>query len=308
LIRVSRVSQLASVWLLAWSTLAAQSATSTRITVLVPHADARLEVDGRVVAGKGTTRTVTTPAWPRGTDVTVTITAQWDPNDYTKVIRTRTVTLRAGDAGRVDLTREDPADRVVVRYVPTPDDIAGAMVRLAGVTSNDVVFEPGCGDARITIEAVRAGARRGVCVDIDPARVKEARANVKKAGFADRIEIRQGDALDIPDLASASVVFLYMGDHFNMLMRPILWKQLKVGARVVSHRFTMGDWKPDNTVVTVSAEGGQNDLHIWTITETVKRRAAQDAARAVGRQMIGPPAAGKLRIRRRRSPCILVWL
>lgn len=279
MIRVFRISPLALVWLLAWtSTLAAQSAsTPTRITVLVPQADARLEVDGRAVAGKGTTRTVTAPARPRGTEVTVTITAQWDPNDYTKVIRTRTVTLRAGEAGRVDLTQEDPADRVVVRYVPTPDDIAGAMVRLAGVTANDVVFEPGCGDARITIEAVRAGARRAVCVDIDPARVEEARANVKKAGFADRIEIRQGDALDIPDLASASVVFLYMGDHFNMLMRPILWKQLKVGARVVSHRFTMGDWKPDNTVVTVSAEGGQNDLHIWTITEAVKKRVAQDA-------------------------------
>ena len=122
------------------------------------------------------------------------------------------------------------------------------MIKLAGVGPADVVFEPGCGDARITIEAVKAGARKGVGIDIDPERVTESRGLVKAAGLDDRIEIRQGDALDIRDLSEASVVFLYMGDHFNLLIRPHLWRELKVGARVVSHRFTMGDWKPDRTV------------------------------------------------------------
>ena len=67
-----------------------------------------------------------------------------------------------------DLTVEDPGDRVRVIYAPTPTDIGAAMVDLAEVGSNDVVFEPGCGDARITIAAIRRGARRGLCVDIDP--------------------------------------------------------------------------------------------------------------------------------------------
>jgi hypothetical protein len=63
-----------------------------------------------------------------------------------------------------------------------------------------------------------------------------------------------------------------MGDHFNLLIRPVLWRDLKVGSRVVSHRFTMGDWAPDRTILVTSAEGGDFDLHLWTVTEDVKRR------------------------------------
>jgi precorrin-6B methylase 2 len=172
----------------------------------------------------------------------------------------------------VDLTVSDPTDRVRVIYVPTPADIAEEMIRLAGVTANDVVYEPGCGDARITIAAVKAGAKRGVGIDIDPERVTESRAGVAAAGLADKIDIRLGDALDIPDLPEATVVFLYMGDHFNLLIRPNLWKQLNVGARVVSHRFLMGDWKPDRTVTVNSAEGGEYELHLWTVTAELKRK------------------------------------
>jgi tRNA A58 N-methylase Trm61 len=156
--------------------------------------------------------------------------------------------------------------------VPTPADIADEMVKLAGVTSNDVAYEPGCGDARITIAAVKGGARRGVGIDIDPERVAESRARVKEAGLENRIEIRLGDALDIKDLSSASVVFLYMGDHFDLLIRPNLWRELKVGSRIVSHRFTMGDWKPDKTINVTSADGGDYELHLWTITEEIKRK------------------------------------
>ena len=147
-------------------------------------------------------------------------------------------------------------------YVPTPDDIAQEMVKLAGVTGNDVVFEPGCGDARITIAAVKAGARRGVGIDIDTESVAESQARVKETGLADKIDIRLGDALDIPDLSDANVVLLYMGDHFNLLIRPHLLRQLKVGARIVSHRFKIGDWPPDRTITVSSVEGGDDELDL----------------------------------------------
>ena len=146
------------------------------------------------------------------------------------------------------------------------------MIKLAGVGPTDVVFEPGCGDARITIAAVKAGARKGVGIDIDPDRVAESRKLVKDAGLENRIEIRQGDALDIRDLSEATVVFLYMGDHFNLLIRPHLWRELKVGARVVSHRFTMGDWKPDRTVSVGIDDSPEYELHLWTVTEELKRK------------------------------------
>ena len=66
-----------------------------------------------------------------------------------------------------------------------------------------------------------------------------------------------------------------MGDHFNMLIRPVLWRDLKVGSRIVSHRFTMGDWAPDKTVSVMSDDGGVYELHLWTVTEDVKRRLAR---------------------------------
>jgi tRNA A58 N-methylase Trm61 len=143
------------------------------------------------------------------------------------------------------------------------------MIELAGVTDRDVVFEPGCGDARILIAAVRAGARAGVGIDIDPDLAEVAYARVRNAGLAERIEIRWGNALDV-DMSRATVVFLFMGDGFNREIRPRLWKELPVGARVVSNDYAMGDWKPDRTV-RVDAEGRAYVLYLWTITAALKQ-------------------------------------
>ena len=252
------------------ATPAATQATS-RITVTVPDVETELFVEGEAIPGTGTSRTFETSRLDPGVRYRYTFTATWRPNNYTTMTRRKIVSFRGGEPLDIDLTVDDPNDRVQVRYVPTPDFVVDAMVKLAGVNAEDIVFEPGCGDARITIAAVKSGARKGVGIDIDAERVAESRARVKEADLEGKVEIRQGDALDIQDLSEATVVFLYMGDHFNMLIRPILWKELKVGARVVSHRFTMGDWKPDKTV-TVTNESEEYELHLWIVTEELKRR------------------------------------
>jgi uncharacterized protein (TIGR03000 family) len=227
-------------------------------------------VNGVTIGGNAASRSFETAPLNAGTHQ-YTFTVKWMPNTYTTMTRSKTVAVRGGETVAVDLTVDDPADRVRVIYVPTPADVSAAMVDLAGVGQDDVVYEPGCGDARITTAAIRAGARRGICIDIDPARALESKANVDAAGLADRIDVREGDALDVKDLSDVSVVFLYMGDHFNMLIRPVLWRELKVGSRIVSHRFTMGDWKPDKTISMLSEQGGVFDVHLWTITEEIKR-------------------------------------
>jgi uncharacterized protein (TIGR03000 family) len=253
-----------------------QTTRSAALTVMVPHDDTVLSLDGHAIVGMGSTRRLETPPLGPNEVRTFTLTATWNPNTYTTMTRTKSVSLHAGERLAVDLTQDDAADRVRVIYVPTPADVADEMVKLAGITAGDVVYEPGCGDARITIAALRAGAKRGICVDLDPDRAKESRANVQQAGLADRIDVRLGDALDVKDLSEVTVVLLYMGDHFNMLIRPVLWRQLKPGSRVVSHRFTMGDWRPDKTITVQSAEvSGDYDLHLWTITEDVKRRSGR---------------------------------
>jgi uncharacterized protein (TIGR03000 family) len=252
------------------STASVERRLTSRVLVTVPADDAELAVDGDAIAGAGPSREFETRPLETGTH-SLTFTVTWEPNTYTKMTRSKTVAFRAGETVRVDLSVDDPADRVRVIYVPTPADVSAAMVDLAAVGSRDVVYEPGCGDARITIAAIRAGAPRGICVDIDPARALESKANVDSAGFAGRIDVREGDALDVKDLSDVSVVFLYMGDHFNLLIRPVLWRELKVGSRIVSHRFTMGDWQPDRTITVTSDDGLTYDLHLWTITEEIKR-------------------------------------
>jgi len=255
---------------------ATRSTQSARLTVTVPHDDTVLSLDGRAIVGMGATRRIETPPIVASQPRSFTLTATWNPNTYTTMTRTKTVSVRAGEQVTVDLSREDAGDRVRVIYVPTPTDVVSEMVTLAGITAGDVVYEPGCGDARITIAALRAGAKRGICVDLDPDRAKESLANVQQAGLADRIDVRLGDALDVKDLSEVTVVLLYMGDHFNLLIRPVLWQQLKPGSRVVSHRFTMGDWSPDKTITVQSAEvSGDYELHLWTITDEVKRRSGR---------------------------------
>lgn len=253
---------------------APQLPTTTRpavMTLTTPTHDTDIEIEGKPIAGSGTSRTFETPPLAAGRIYQYNVVAKWAPNTYTKMTRTKAVRVRAGDRLTIDLSADDASDRVSVMYVPTPEFVVDAMVKLAGITASDVTYEPGVGDARITIAAVKAGARRAVGIDLDPQRVEESKANVNAAGLADKIDIRLGDALEQPDLGSMTVVLLYMGDHFNMLIRPYLWRQLPVGARVVSHRFLMGDWKPDRTISLPDEYGSSYDVHLWTITEAIKK-------------------------------------
>ena len=250
-------------------------AVVSRVIVRLPQYDAQLAMDEERMPGLGEHRTVETEALPAGSTRTYTFTTTWQPNGYTTMTRNKRVTFRAGDTVEVDLASDDPGDRAKVVYVATSVEAVRGMVRMARIGRNDVVFEPGCGDARLAIAAIRAGARRGICVDIDPERVEESRANVAAAGLADRIDVRLGDALDVRDLSEVTVVLLYMGEQFNLLLRPVLWRDLPVGSRVVSHRFSMGDWEPDRTAIVDSAVSGRSVLLLWTVTEAVKVKARQ---------------------------------
>ena len=158
-------------------------------------------------------------------------------------------------------------------YEGTPPSVVPEMIALAGINDNDVVYEPGCGDARVLIAAMNAGARRGLGVDIDPNLAEVAYAAVKARGLQDKVEIRWGNALAV-DMSNATVVFLFMGEAFNMIMRPLLWTALPIGARVVSNDFAMGDWKPDRTV-RVDTLGRTYTLYLWTINQDIKARAAR---------------------------------
>jgi len=150
-----------------------------------------------------------------------------------------------------------------VRYEPSDMDVVQAMLKLAAIRPGDVVYDLGCGDGRIVIAALRAGAARGVCVDIDPQRIVESRANAQRAGVADRIEFLNQDLFET-DFSRATVVMLFLWPDVNLKLRPLLQRDLKPGTRIVSHWHDMGDWKPQRTV-NVTSEGRSRPLYLWVI-------------------------------------------
>lgn len=134
-----------------------------------------------------------------------------------------------------------------VLYLPTPYPVVDAMLRLAQVRPGDRLYDLGAGDGRIVIAAARDYGIRAVGIELDARKVAEARANVRRAGLQHLVEIRQGDALTA-DLADATVVTVFLFPGINARLAPRLRKQLRPGARVVSHRFGLGDWPPDRQV------------------------------------------------------------
>jgi len=254
---------------------AAQPTTvKSKIKVIVPQDDSELLIENKATKTTGLTREYDTPELETGKRYEYTFTARWRPNNYTVMTRPRTVQFTAGEDVVVDLTKDTDKDKAEIRYLPTPEDIVDEMVKLAKITKDDVVFEPGCGDGRIVIAAVKAGAKKGVGIDLDKERVKESKAAVKAANLVDKIEIREGDALEVKDYSDATAVLLYMGEEFNVLIRPTLLRDLKLGTRIVSHRFPMKDWKPDDTKKVVGQDGLDYEIHIWKVTEDSKKKYA----------------------------------
>jgi predicted RNA methylase len=148
-------------------------------------------------------------------------------------------------------------------YVPTPEDVVERMLVLAGTTRGDVVYDLGCGDGRIPITAAKLYGARGVGIDIDPRRIDESRANARAAGVEHLVEFRLGDALEA-DVSPATVVTLYMLGSGNAALRPVLTRQLRSGARIVSHAFSMGPAWPAETVEQFrSARGDEVTLYLW---------------------------------------------
>lgn len=156
-----------------------------------------------------------------------------------------------------------------VPYVPTPQPVVDKMLDLARVGKNDVLYDLGCGDGRIVITAARERGARGVGIDLDPQRISEARANAEQAGVADRVKFMVGDLFKA-DFSEATVVTLYLLPDVNRRLRPQLWKQLKVGTRVVSHDFDMGAEWPAERAEQVNGK----TVYYWTITAANKAAAS----------------------------------
>ena len=146
-----------------------------------------------------------------------------------------------------------------VIFVPTPQEVVDAMLKLAKVSGTDVVYDLGSGDGRIPITAAKTYGARGVGIDIDPQRIKEATANLQAANIGDKVRFLNQD-LFTTNISEATVVTLYLLPSLNLKVLPKLNAELKPGTRIVSHAFDMGDIKPQQTM---NVNG--RTIYLWTV-------------------------------------------
>lgn len=170
---------------------------------------------------------------------------------------------------RTAFSQTESGRRPDVPYVPTPQVVVDKMLDMAQVGKGDMVYDLGCGDGRIVITAAKDRGARGVGIDLNPVRIREAKENAASAGVEDKVKFLVGDLFQA-DFSEASVVTLYLLPEVNRALRPILWRQLKIGTRIVSHDFDMGpEWPPEKI-----ERIGAKTIYYWTITSAQKKAIA----------------------------------
>lgn len=155
-----------------------------------------------------------------------------------------------------------------VPYVPTTDAAVKAMLELGQVKKTDVVYDLGCGDGRIVIAAAKLFGARGVGIDINPERIKEAKENAKKAGVENLVRFEENDLFEA-NFREATVVTLFLLPTINLKLRPKLMEQLKPGTRIVSNTFDMGDWKAEKEATVGNPDDEDtylsHKLYLWLV-------------------------------------------
>ncbi len=155
--------------------------------------------------------------------------------------------------------KKKPLREPDIWYDPSTQAHVEAMLEIAEIKKKDVVYDLGCGDGRVVIEAARQFGSHGVGIDIDPVRIQESTENARKAGVTRLVKFRNEDLFEA-NIREATVVMLYLWPSVNLKLRPKLLKELKPGTRVVSNLHDMGDWAPDKKIM---ADG--HPIYLWTI-------------------------------------------
>jgi uncharacterized protein (TIGR03000 family) len=228
------------------------------IEVYVPE-DARLLIEGQETRSRGPMRRFESPPLPPG-KYTYTIKAIIPGPNGPRAV-TQRVDVRPGDFESIDL--REPGQRPVtdVEYEPTPQAVVDAALRLGKITSNDVLWDLGCGDGRIPVTAAREYGCKARGFDIDPERVKDSLANVHKHGVERLVTIERRDIFTLDLSKGPTIVTLYLLPRLNAKLLPQLQK-LPPGTRVISIAHRMADIKPDEQTV-VDTELGEFDVYLW---------------------------------------------
>lgn len=244
--------------LLAACAVGGDDGKTVTLEVYLPE-QARLFIEGQEMRHKGPKRCFVSPPLAPGKYV-YTIKAIIPEQSGPQTV-TRRIDVRPGDFESIDLRPPGKRPITDVEYEPTPQKVVDALLRLAKVTPDDVLWDLGCGDGRIPVTAAKEYGCTARGFDIDPARVKDSLANVRKRGVERLVTIEKRDIFTLDMSRGPTVVTLYLLPHLNAKLLPQLLK-LPSGSRVISVAHRMADIKPDEQVV-VDSELGEFVVYLW---------------------------------------------
>ncbi len=168
-------------------------------------------------------------------------------------------------------------------FVPTPTEVLERLLAFSELEPDDVLYDLGCGDGRIVVTAAKRFGVRGVGVDIDPRRIREARARARAEGVEHLVRFVRQDAKTV-DVSHATVVILFLTNVGMVNLRQGLVRQLPAGARIVSRDFDLGDWRPEKTESIEFPNSIQTSFYLWRIG-SLRRDSLAD------RQLASPDAS-----------------
>ncbi len=239
-------------------TFAQEYRKTVTVEIYVPE-DARLFVEGQEARLTGPRFCFESPPLAPG-KYTYTIKAVIPGHNGPRTV-TRLIDVRPGDFESIDLRVPGKRPITDVEYEPTPPNVVDALLRLAKVTSKDVVWDLGCGDGRIPVTAAKEYGCKARGFDIDPERIKDSLANVRKHGVERLVTIEQRDMFTLDMSKGPTLVTLYLLPRLNAKLLPQL-RKLPPGVRVISVAHRMADIKPDEHLV-VDTELGEFDVYLW---------------------------------------------
>ena len=152
---------------------------------------------------------------------------------------------------------------IIAPDFPSPQEVIERMLQMARVQPGETVYDLGSGEGRIVITAARAFKAKAVGIELSPELCRVATSRVKALGLEDRVKIVHANMLKV-DLRHADVVTIYLLTSANELLKPNLERELRPGARVVSHDFEIRGWKPTE-VQQVEAEGRPRTIYLYEI-------------------------------------------
>jgi len=151
-------------------------------------------------------------------------------------------------------------------FVPSQPDVVNKMLEIAQISSDDVVFDLGCGDGRILIAAVKDfGAKKAVGYEMRRDLYKKDLENVKSENLEGRIQVFNGNLLDA-DLSEATIVTLYLTTSGNNKLKPKLSEETSTGTRIVSHDFEFPEWS-----YTKKENFRGHTIYLYTIPDCLKK-------------------------------------